>query len=236
MKAPTPGIRVRTGTPRVVLGAGLDLPLHGRELAIEVGDEGEEALEPAVGGRRQGELGEEAPPSRAEELGAPVLDALAGEEGVDAVLERGAQAGEADVVAEKLPQLAQLARRHVGLGEQVGAQEVGERACVDGVRLHARGGDRLRVARMGEVELDPLALEQVGQPLPAEGGLESDPRFPSQLGEEGAQRFRVIRHPAREELQALLVEGGNVRGPAMEVDADVDHGGLLSDPELATSA
>jgi hypothetical protein len=76
------------------------------------------------------------------------LDSLASKERVDAVLERGAQAGEPDVVAEKLAQLAQLARRHVGLGEQIGAQKVGERARVDGVRLHPRGGDRLRVPRM----------------------------------------------------------------------------------------
>jgi hypothetical protein len=157
-----------------------------------------------------------------------VLDSLAGEQGMDAVLERGAQAGERDVVAQQLPQLSQLAWRDVGLGEEIGAQQVGERACVDGVRLHPCGGDRLRVPRMGEVELDTLGLEQVGEPLPAEGGLEGDLRFLSQLGEDGAQRFRVVRHPAREQLQALLVEGGDVRGPAMEVDADVDHGGLLS--------
>ena len=73
------------------------------------------------------------------------------------------------------------------------------------------------------MKLDPLVLEQVSEPLPAEGGLERDPRFPSQLGEDGAQRLRVVRHPAREQLQTVLVEGGEVRGPAVEVDADVDH-------------
>jgi hypothetical protein len=164
------------------------------------------------------------------------LDSLAGEERVDAVLECGAQTREPDVVAQKLAQRAQLSRCHIGLGEQVGAQKVGERARVDGVRLHPRGCDRLRVPRMGQVELDPLALEQVCQPLPPEGGLESDPRLPSQLREERAQRLRVIAHPTREQFQALLVEGGNVRGPAVKIDADVDHGGLLSDPDLATSA
>jgi hypothetical protein len=63
-----------------------------------------------------------------------------------------------------------------------------------------------------------------------------DPRLPAQLREESAQRLRVVRDPAREQLQALLVESGNVRAPAMQIDADVDHGGLLSDPELAASA
>jgi hypothetical protein len=83
------------------------------------------------------------------------------------------------VVAQQLPQLPQLPRRDVGLRKEIGAQQVGERARVDGVGLHPRGGDRLRVPRMGEVELDPLALEQVGKPLPAEGGLQGDPRFPA---------------------------------------------------------
>jgi Berberine and berberine like len=74
----------------------------------------------------------------------------------------------------------------------------------------------------------PLGLEQVRQPLPAESGLECDPRLPSQLGEERAQRLRIIPHPTREQLQTLLVEGGDVRGPAVEVDADVDHGRLAA--------
>jgi hypothetical protein len=78
---------------------------------------------------------------------------------------------------------------------------------------------------MGELELDPLGLEQVCGATPS-----------SQLGEDRAQRLRIVSHPAREQLQALLVEGGNVRGPAMKVYADIQHGGLLSDPELATSA
>jgi hypothetical protein len=89
---------------------------------------------------------------------------------------------------------------------------------------------------MSEVELDPLTLEQVREPLPAEGGLECDLRLASQLGEDGTQRPRVVRQPAREQLQTLIVERGDVRGPAMQVDPDVDHGGLLSDPELTTSA
>jgi hypothetical protein len=136
----------------------------------------------------------------------------------------------------KLPELAQLTRRDVGLGEKVGAQEVRERACVDGVRLHPRGGDRLGVPRMGQVEPDPLGFEEVGEPLPAEGRLECDPCFPSQLREDRAQRLRVVRDPAREQLQAILVESGDMRGPAVKVDADLDHGGLLSDPGLAASA
>jgi hypothetical protein len=124
-------------------------------------------------------------------------------------------------------QLAQLSRDHVRLGEQTGAQKVRERAGVDGIRLHPPGGDRLRVPRMGQVQLDPLRLEQVRDPLPAEGGLERNPPLPTQLREDRAQHLRVVRHPAREQLQTLLVESRNMRGPTVKVDADVDHGRLL---------
>jgi hypothetical protein len=165
-----------------------------------------------------------------------VLGTLAGEERMDTVLEPGAHTGQPDVVAKKLSQLAKLRRRHVRLRKQIGAQQMSERARVDSVGLHPRGDDRLRMARVGQVELDPLGIEEVCEPLPAEGRLERHPRLPSQLREDGTQRLRVVRDPTREQLQALLVEGSHVRGPAVEVDADVDHGGLLSDPELTASA
>jgi hypothetical protein len=71
---------------------------------------------------------------------------------------------------------------------------------------------------MSKVKLDPLSVEQIQQPLPTERGLERDPRFPSQLHEDRAQYIRIVPHPAREQLDPLLVEGRNVRGPAMQVD------------------
>jgi hypothetical protein len=61
---------------RVVLGAGADLPLDGRELAVEVSDQGEQALEPAAGALRQRQLVEEASPLRPEQLAVAVLHAL----------------------------------------------------------------------------------------------------------------------------------------------------------------
>jgi hypothetical protein len=236
MKAPTPGIRVRDGDARVILGAGLDLPLHRRELAVEIGDQGEQALEAAAGGLGQRELAEEGTSPRPEELSAPVLDTLTRKQRVDAILQRGPHAREPDVMADKLPQLAQLARSDVGLREQIRAQQMRERARVDGVGLHPRGGDRLGLPRMSKMELDPLRLEQVRQPLPAKGRLECDLGVISQLSKDRTKRLRVVRHPSREQLETLIIEGSNVRGPAVKVDADVHHGGLLSDPELTASA
>jgi hypothetical protein len=67
-----------------------------------------------------------------------------GEDRPDSLLERRADARERHPVAQEIAQLAQLRRGDVGLGQQIGAQQVGERARVDGVRFHARRRDRLR--------------------------------------------------------------------------------------------
>jgi len=66
------------------------------------------------------------------------------EDRADSLLERRADAGERHPVPQEIAQVAQLGRGDVGLGQQIGAQQMGERAGVDGVGLHARRGDRLR--------------------------------------------------------------------------------------------
>ena len=156
---------------------------------------------------------------RPEQLGAPVLDSLAGKEGVDTVLERGAQAGEPDVVAEQLSQLAQLVVvrcRPRGAGRRA----AGGRAC--GCRRRPSSPARRR---------SPLcAADERGgarSPRPRAGPRATPsrrrPRARPSLRLPARRRWRatprVVRHPAREQLQTLLIENGNVRGPAMEVDA-----------------
>lgn len=48
-EGPDAGDAGEDGDARVVLGAGLDLPLDRHELAVEIGDQGKQALEPAAG-------------------------------------------------------------------------------------------------------------------------------------------------------------------------------------------
>src|SRR5438093_4543048 len=103
-----------------------------------------------------------------------------------------------------------------------------ERARVDRVRLHPRRRDRLRSQRVREVQLVALLLEQVGEPLPAVGRLERDLQLATEFGQDRFQCLRVVRDSAREQLPALLVESGDLRALAMEIDADVDH--LLEPP------
>ena len=133
------------------------------------------------------------------------------------------------MVAEQLTERAQLSRRDVGLGEQIGAQQVGERARIDGVGLHPRGGDRLRVPRMGRVELDPLTLEQVCQPLPPESGLERDPRLPPSSAN-SAQRLRSFLTRRESSSRPSSSKAATCEVLRCRSRRHVHHGGLLSDP------
>lgn len=133
-------------------------------------------------------------------------------------------------VAQQVAQIAQLPGRDVGLGQQIGAQQVRQRARVDGVGLHPRGGDRLSSERMRQVQLIARLLEQIGQPLPTIGrlqrnlGLAVDPR--QQLEE----RLGVVDDPPREQLRAVVSKHRYVRALAMQVDADRIHLWASSDP------
>jgi hypothetical protein len=98
-----------------------------------------------------------------------------------------------------------------------------ERPGVDGVRLHAGGGDRLRPQWVGEVQLVAFLLEQIGQPFPAVGRLERDLRVIAQFVQEAEEDLRVVDDAAREQLSAVLIEDGDLRALAVEINPDVHH-------------
>ena len=126
-------------------------------------------------------------------------------------------------MTEEVAQLPQLARGDVGLRQQPRAQQVGERARVDRVVLHPRGGDRLGAQRMRQVQLVAGGLEHVGEPLPAGGRLERDPGLAVDLLEQLEEGLRVVRDPAGEQLPSALIEHGDVRAAPVQVDADPSH-------------
>jgi hypothetical protein len=94
----------------VVVGARVDLAAGLLDLAVEAVDQHHAAVQPPAGRLAKRQLGEEAAAAGAEEVGVGGLDALAGEQGVDAVLQRRAHPGQRDPVAEQVAQVAQLAR------------------------------------------------------------------------------------------------------------------------------
>jgi hypothetical protein len=146
-------------------------------------------------------------------------DALACEQRVHAVLDRGAHPRQYRAVAQQLAQVAQLGRRDVRLRQQPGAQQVRERLGVDRVGLHPCGGDRPRSERVGEVHVVAGLLEQLRQPLPAVGRLE---RYvcPVRVAEQLAERLAVVDHPARERKLPLLFDDRDLRTTTVQVDAD----------------
>ena len=154
-------------------------------------------------------------------------DPQAGQQCVYAVLDRGAQVYERRAVAEQIPQISQLRRGDVCLGQQPGPQKVRERSGVDRVGLHPGGGDRPGPERMREVHVKAGVLEQFGEPLPAVGRLERDVRALG-LAEHREDRLPAGRDPLLQGQIAVLVDDRDLRAAAVQVDADparrVGHG------------
>ena len=127
----------------VVAGERVDLTLRQLDLAIEVADQAEQTFETPACRLAQRQLGEERLSSFAEQIGVLVLDPLASEQGVHAVLQRRAHPRQHDPVAEQVTQVTQLAWRDIGLRQEIAAQQMRERARVDRVGLDACRRDRL---------------------------------------------------------------------------------------------
>jgi hypothetical protein len=66
-------------------------------------------------------------------------------------------------------------------------------------------------------------LEQLGQPLPAVGRLQREPRLLTQFAEQLAESLGIVDEPAREQLLAALVDDRDMRALAVQVDSDVNH-------------
>jgi hypothetical protein len=78
-------------------------------------------------------------------------DAAIGKDGMNAVLECGGEAHQGHAVTEQRAQIADFSWGDPGLRQEIGAQEVGERASVDLVVLEP--GRRDRLARLGVSEV-----------------------------------------------------------------------------------
>ena len=159
---------------RVVAGERIDLAFRQLDLPVEVADQAEQAVESPARRLAQRELGEEATAAAAEEVGVLVLDALAGEQCVHAVLQRRAHPRH----TTRWRSRSRRSRSSRGAMYASGSRSVRSRcasvrASTASVFTRAAAIAFVR-KRMREVQLVPLLLEQVGQPLPAVGRLERD--------------------------------------------------------------
>jgi hypothetical protein len=76
---------------------------------------------------------------------------------------------------------------------------------------------------MRQMQLAALILEQLGQPLPAIGRFQREPGVLAELGQQPAKHLRIVREPPRQSLAAVLLDNGDMRALAMQVDPDVHH-------------
>lgn len=158
-------------------------------------DERLQAVQSPAWRTAQLEGGEELAGAFGEQVRGLVDDAVLGQDRVDAVLDRRTHPGQRRAVTQ---QLAQLAQREVGLRKHAGAQQLRQRAGIEGVGLDPRRGDRARSERMREVQVIAGILEQLGRPLPAVGRLQRDVR-PTVTGvaEQRQERVAVVGDPPR---------------------------------------
>jgi len=203
-----------------VLGEPVDLGGERVDLAVEVRDQAQQHVQARSWLGAQLEFDQKGAATGAEQLAVAVLDPLPRDQRVDAVLQRGPHLREHKPLAQQIAQIAQLTRSDVGLRQQIGAQQLRQRARIDRVGLHPRRSDRLRAQRMREMQLAALALQQLRQPLPTVGRLERELRVRTQLAQQLAEAIRVVDEPAREHLLAVLVDRCDVRALAMQVNPD----------------
>src|SRR3954447_24356238 len=76
---------------------------------------------------------------------------------------------------------------------------------------------------MREMQLAILVLEQLGQPLPAVGRLQRELRIGAELADQLAEHLLVVEQPPRHRLAAGLLDHGDLRALAVQVDSDVNH-------------
>src|SRR5207248_539935 len=73
------------------------------------------------------------------------------------------------------------------------------------------------------MQLVASVLEHVGQPLPAVGRLQRDPAVAVDLAQQLQEDRRVIDDPPREQHVAFLVDNGDVRARAVQINPDRMH-------------
>jgi hypothetical protein len=83
----------------------------------------------------------------------------------------GALVDEPQTLPQQISVGAEFGVQHVGHRYQVRSEELSERRGIDGIGLHLGVGDRLALFGVGQHEVDSLLIKELGQPVPARGGL-----------------------------------------------------------------
>jgi hypothetical protein len=160
---------------------------------------------------------------------------VAGGDRVDPVALLGADPDQARPVPQQRPELAHPRRGYPRLGQQVRAQQLRQDRGVDLVVLQPRRGDRLAPQRVHHVRLEAVVLQELGQPAPAERGLERHRRASRQIAGQPQQRLGPVDRVLVQLHLAVLGDYRHLGALAVHVDADVDRHCRVSSPELGIS-
>src|SRR6266550_4248019 len=98
-----------------------------------------------------------------------------------------------------------------------------------------RPGDGLAPQRVHQVRLEAVVLQELGQPSPAECGLERHWCPWGQVADQPQHRLRAVYHVLVELHRPVLGDYRHLGPLAVHVDADVDRHCRVSSPELGIS-
>lgn len=203
------------------------------DLGVEPGEQ-LEALIPALRGMgRQGEGLQLREAGLAEELGAPGEPVVEGD-GMQAVLDHGADADEAHAVSEESPQIAGGWVRHPDRGEAIVAQQVEDMEGVApiGLRLADDHGANLR--GIADEQRVPEALHEGVKPAGVASALDPDRHRPRQRGVELLDRSVVVSQLVLGHLSRAGIQHGHLLLARVQVASHECHGvGLLSESAVA---
>ncbi len=171
VNGPTPGSWVSTLTRGSRPGPLVHLPVEPVDRLLQGVDQRQGVLDDLAGDRGQLQRGQPGPARAAPAAARPAVTVV-GQDRVDPVAQQRPQPHQLRPVPQQRPQLAHRRRGDPRLRQQVGAQQLRQDRRVDLVVLQPRRGDRLALQRVHQVRVEPVVLQQLHQPPPAERGLE----------------------------------------------------------------
>ena len=160
--------------------------------------------------------------------------ALVEEGGLDPLQPGGALLGEVHVQPHHSARLLDVLGRDPGLREGAGGEELAEMPGVDavGLRVHLPPPPGAGLRGLGEVGLDPGAMQLLDHEAPAGAALQRERRRPGDdvLREPGADRLPVGRHdPSPADLAGLRLDEVEGELSTVHVEPAYDgHGDLLT--------